>query len=73
MSTTNEHGASAEIEITPEMIEAGSEELSLFNPREDTLAPAVIAIYEAMVRAKAKSSGAASASSLEHRGLPNDT
>jgi hypothetical protein len=62
-----------EIEITEAMIEAGSEELALFNPSEDTLCATVVLIYEAMIRVKAKSCAAASASSPEHHELPNDT
>lgn len=43
-----------EIEVTPEMIEAGVLELSLFNPREDMLEPTVLMIFEAMWRARGK-------------------
>ena len=48
------HGETPEIEITPEMIEAGSRELAYFNPREDgaeARAEILEEIYVAMTRA----------------------
>jgi hypothetical protein len=47
----------AEIEITPEMIEAGAEELAQFSPRQDSIEAAVVLIYAAMERVRAKSDG----------------
>jgi hypothetical protein len=35
-NATTKPGAHDEIEITPEMIESGLEELSLYSPREDS-------------------------------------
>jgi hypothetical protein len=46
---------SDKVEITPAMIEAGAEELAQFSPRRDSLEAAVVLIYEAMERARAKS------------------
>ncbi len=43
-----------EIEIRPEMIEAGSLELGYYSPREDSPEPAVSAIFRAMMLAKIK-------------------
>jgi|GEM_PF-3414277 len=42
----------AEIEVTPEMIEAGSCELAHYSPREDDPHTAVVMIYRAMERAR---------------------
>ena len=47
----DEHG---EIEITPEMIEAGCMELSLWNQREDSYGDIVASKFEVMSLAKAK-------------------
>lgn len=43
-----------EIEITPAMIEAGVEELCLYDSREDTPDVAVRMIFEAMVSRRAR-------------------
>ena len=40
-----------EIEVTPEMIEAGADELSWFDPREDSSEQWVAAIFRAMIGA----------------------
>jgi hypothetical protein len=46
----------SEIEITPEMIEAGSAALETFDPRDDSRAGYVALVYEAMEIARRKTS-----------------
>jgi hypothetical protein len=41
-----------EIDITPEMIEAGIIELTCWNQQEDRYGDIVVSIFEAMMRAK---------------------
>jgi ribosome maturation protein Sdo1 len=53
----DEHGSTDEIEITPEMIEAGLEQLSLYSPREDSsefAAEIVEAIFRKMLARRRK-------------------
>ena len=41
--------AGEEIEITPEMIEAGAAEVALFSPEEMTTSVTAVAVFEAMI------------------------
>ena len=49
---TRDRPEACEIEVTPEMIEAGTEILSMYDPTEDAAAEWVGEIYQAMVVAR---------------------